>query len=197
MLPWYQDDRRRDLNYDVVVQAVLSAAAKVTSIGWLTWGSPRVLDSVSQKLMRVTLEQGFTVEVIPAISSIDTVLIDVDYDPVDGLMVIEGTTAIRARLTLTTEVAVLIFQPGTFGSDHPHLSETSPPVDLHALSDYLLRFYEPDHPAAFVSSSVHRDRTASKTWTTIANIGEVLPTVLRSSTIYIPRVQVRARCINE
>lgn len=186
VFPWYREDQPRAANYARVIEAVLAAAREVTPVGWLTWGNPRVLDSVSQGLLDFGTKTGLSVAALPAVSSLDTVLIDVGHDPANGLLVVEGTTALRDGIAILPNVATLIFQPGTFGSNYPHLSSARPPVDLSPLRDYLLRFYATQHSLAFVSSSTTMHHPARITWTTIGQLVEVDPNLLQQSTIFIP-----------
>ncbi|HJQ08041.1 MAG TPA: SAM-dependent methyltransferase [Candidatus Saccharimonadales bacterium] len=182
----YQPNRRRSDNYTEVARTVLNAARSGRPVGWLTWGNPRVLDSVSHTLAKTGAETGLVVVTLPAVSSIDTVLIDVSYDPADGVQIIEGTTAVTRQTRIVPEIAVLIFQPGVFGTMYPRMTADSPRVQLGPLRDYLLRYYLADHELAFVCSSEDRNVPARITWTAIEKLNTVASDVLRSSTIFIP-----------
>jgi uncharacterized protein YabN with tetrapyrrole methylase and pyrophosphatase domain len=184
----YQPDRQRSDNYAEVAEVILEAARRESPIGWLTWGNPRVLDSVSQTLVRTGAETGLAVVALPAVSSIDTVLIDVGYDPADGVQVIEGTTVVLRQTPLVPEIAVLIFQPGVFGTLYPRMTADSPRVSLSPLCDYLLRYYPADHKVAFVTSSASHSIPAKIEWTTAGGLDGISADALGSSTIFIPPV---------
>jgi uncharacterized protein YabN with tetrapyrrole methylase and pyrophosphatase domain len=186
MWPHYHPDRPRNDNYAEVSAAILEAAQAATPVGWLTLGNPRILDSVSETLVTMGPEKGLSVTSLPAVSSIDSVLVDVDYDPASGLLVVEATTALIRQTPLIPEVATLVFQPGVFGTFYPRLTEDDRPVDLSKLRDYLLRYYPSDHSLAFVSSSASRDLAPMLAWTTIGQLAAVKPVALQRSTMFIP-----------
>ena len=85
--PIYQENRNRSDNYEDVSRAVLEAADNEPPVAWLTPGHPLIFDSVSQSLLKSGRDRGWNVQVTPAISSIDTILAEVGYDPANGLLV--------------------------------------------------------------------------------------------------------------
>ena len=85
-------------------------------------GESPSLDSMSQTLVPAGADLGLSVVVPPAVSSINSVLIDVDYDPASGVRIIEGTTALVRQTRFIPEIAALIFQPGVFGTFYPRLT---------------------------------------------------------------------------
>ena len=183
---WYRPDRRRSENYAEVTARIMTEVLNGGPIGWLTWGNPRILDSVSENLVRGASEAGRFVTVLPAVSSIDTVLVDVGHDPADGLLIVEATSIVVNQTPILPMVAVLLLQPGVFGTHYPRLTAESPKADLARLRSYLLKYYAPDHRGAFVSSSPSPFSAASVYWSPIGDLPDVPPEALRSSTLYIP-----------
>lgn len=104
----YRPDRLRWENYAEVSKTILEVARRLSPLAWLTWGNPRVLDNVSQTLIDIGQAEGFSVVALPAVSTIDTVLVDVGYDPAAGLLVIEATSAVLYQTPLVPEVATLV-----------------------------------------------------------------------------------------
>jgi uncharacterized protein YabN with tetrapyrrole methylase and pyrophosphatase domain len=186
MWPRYRQDRRRDDNYAEVAAEILAATQERTPVGWLTRGNPRILDSVSQRLVTAGAQKELSVTVLPAVSSLDSVLIDVGYDPAGGLLVVEATAALIGRTQFMPEIAALILQPGVFGTFYPRLTEDRSDLDLRKLSDYLLDFYPADHSLALVASSSRRDSAPVTVWTTISTLADTDPNAVLRSTIFIP-----------
>lgn len=184
----FRPDRPRKDNYVDVARTVVDAAADGSVVAWLTLGNPRIVDSIAELLVRLTANTDLTVELIPAVSSLDTVLIDVKHDPAEGILAIEATTMVLRQTPLHPAVATLIFQPGVFGTLDPRLTVKSEPVPLDGLRDHLLRYYAGDQPIAFVSSPAQREREATIIWTPIADMTSISSSSLLESTMFIPAV---------
>jgi hypothetical protein len=88
--------------------------------------------------------------VVPGISSLDTIFAEVGYDPANGLLVYEADGLVRDQVPILTNLALLLLQPGAFGSNLAHLNSWRP--DLAPLRDYICQFHAPDHECACVWS---------------------------------------------
>lgn len=188
--PSYRDGRHRSENYSEVAQSIIAEVQSgVQRVAWLTLGNPRVLDSVSEALIRFAkTRRGVHTVVLPAVSSIDSVLIDVDFEPARGILVVEATTLRLMQVRLVPELATLIMQPGTFGTLFPRLTAASTEVDLSELEHYLLAYFPSSHPAAFVLSSHSCLVSADVAWTTVNTLQEAPLQLRRSGSIFIPPV---------
>lgn len=186
----YRENRHRQKNYDAVAKAVIVGATSARPVAWMTPGHPLIFDSVSQALLKAGRSRGWQVAVIPGISSIDTVLAEVGYDPAGGLLVHEATSFVRRKLKVQTEVATLFLQPSAFGSDVPHYTDDWRP-DLEPFRDYLLKFYKPEHSCAFVRSPEDEDSRGRVHWLSLGGIQTVPSSALKGSTLFIPPVSRR------
>ena len=94
----YQDGRIRTENYMDVFNAIVELTEVDTPIAWLTPGHPVIFDSVSASLLTDAKSKGWNVRVIPAVSSIDTMLAELGYDPAHGMLIHEATGLVRRRI---------------------------------------------------------------------------------------------------
>lgn len=186
--PLYNPSRVRSENYERVIDVILSSATREGPVGWLSLGNPRVLDSVSRGLLERGKELGLTVRALPAISSIDSVLIDVGHDPADGVLVLECTTTVLRQIPLVPHIASVLLQPGTFGTRYPRMGAASANVDLAPLRQHLTQYFSGGHRVAFVISSGHRSVLPSVRRSALEEMSSTESDVLRSSTIFIPPV---------
>ena len=124
---------------------------------------------------------------LPAISSIDTLLIEVDYDPGHGLLVHAATALVRQKIVPSPAIGMLLLQPGLFQSDLPHLSGSDPEPDLVPLRDYLLRFYEDGHPCVFVRSPTEPGKATEISWIRLADLCSVPYERVGGSTLFVSR----------
>jgi hypothetical protein len=174
----YRDKRERKKNYNDVTEEIVDRAMSVRPFGWLTPGHPMVFDSVSHALLKAGEERGWRVHVVPGISSLDTIFAEVGYDPANGLLVYEADGLVRDQVPILTNFALLLLQPGAFGSNLAHLSSWRP--DLAPLRDYICQFHAPDHECACVWS-------LRKIWWFKLRDLDSLPTdALGNSSLFIP-----------
>jgi precorrin-6B methylase 1 len=187
--PLYQDKRNRSANYQDVAQAVLDAAELEFPVAWMTQGHPIIFDSVSQLLLRVGRARGWQVFVLPAISSLDTILAEVGYDPANGFFVHEATGLVRRQVLLQPAITTLLLQPSLFGSDLAHLTANWKP-DLTPLRDYLLRFYSKEQECGFIRSSSNSSDESTIYWTKVDDLAAVTFEVLAGSSLLLPSATV-------
>ena len=151
--PFYKDNQTRRQNYADVTRHILARAAELGVVGYFTQGHPIIFDSVASNLYNHGTAQGFQISLVGGISSIDTVLLDVRFDPGGGLQIFEATNFVRNRLKFDTRAALLLFQPSVFGMSTPRLSTNAPHPNLGDLRDALLSHYPASHIASFVRSA--------------------------------------------
>ena len=182
----YQDKRKRSENYRDVIGAVLEAARQHRPCAWMTPGHPFVFDSVSQELLKKGRALGWNVEVIPAVSSLDTLLAQLGYDPCNGLVVYEATSLVREGLPLLPHFATFLFQPAVFDSDLAHLSADDSGPNLNTLRDHLLQFYPSHHECAVVYSADAGGQRARIVWKKLRDLGSIPYASLAGSTLFVP-----------
>jgi uncharacterized protein YabN with tetrapyrrole methylase and pyrophosphatase domain len=187
--PLYQDKRDRSANYQDVAEAVLGAGERGLPLAWMTPGHPIVFDSVSQLLIRAARARGWQVSVLPAISSLDTILAEIGYDPANGFLVHEATAVVRRQVALQPSITTLLLQPSMFGSDLAHVSGEWQP-DLLPLQEYLLRFFAEEQECAFVRSSPRTNIESSIHWTKLTDLAKVEFAALVNSSLLLPSATV-------
>jgi uncharacterized protein YabN with tetrapyrrole methylase and pyrophosphatase domain len=151
--PFYKDNQPRRQNYADVTRHILARAGELGAVAYLTQGHPIIFDSVATNLYRDGAAQGRTVTFVDGVSSIDTVLMDVRFDPGGGLQIFEATSFVYDKLKFDTRGALLLFQPSVFGMPTPRLTANAPHPDLRLLRDTLLEHYPANHIATFVRSA--------------------------------------------
>ncbi len=182
----YLDGRPRSENYLDVVEEVLRITETTRPTAWLTPGHPLIFDSVSAALLSRGRAKGWSVCVLPAISCLDTILGDVEYDPARGLFVYEATGLVRRNVGIPPNTPVLLLQPSVFNIDHALLSVNTEGPNLSPLRDYLLNFYDRSHRCAFVRSASRLSGPAQIVWREIGDISSLPYRDIAGSTLFIP-----------
>jgi uncharacterized protein YabN with tetrapyrrole methylase and pyrophosphatase domain len=122
-------------------------------VGYVTYGNPLSYDSVAQTLAREAEGAAWRLEIVPGISSIDTILCDLRQDMAPGIQVYEASWLVASRTPLNTAAAVILLQLGHFGSVRAHYRQRRRAESLTDLVAYLCTFYPESHVVMLVQSS--------------------------------------------
>lgn len=182
----YQDGRIRTENYMDVFNAIVELTEVDTPIAWLTPGHPVIFDSVSASLLTEGKVRGWNVRVIPAISSIDTMLAELGYDPAHGMLIHEATGLVRRRIPVTRSIALMLLQPAVFDVNVAIIAGDSAGPDLSPLRDYLCEFYAAEHRCAFIRSASKLGEQDLVTWTLLRDLASVPYDRVAGSTLFVP-----------
>jgi len=185
----YRNDRPRVENYRDVVDAVIDAAAVNRPVAWLTPGHPRIFDSVSEGLLSAGQARGWSVHVAPAISSLDTLLCEVGYDPAGGLLIHEATALVAEGISPLPSIGLLLLQPGAFGTDLAHLTAQFSGFDLTPLKEHLSRFYPPQQSCVFVRSATQAGETPRIFRVQLQDLTSAPYESVAGSTLFLPAVE--------
>jgi uncharacterized protein YabN with tetrapyrrole methylase and pyrophosphatase domain len=118
-------------------------------------GNPIVFNVTTQEILRGGPARGLTVRVFPAVSAIDTVLVDLNQDiGFSGLQIYDASGLVLYRIEPRVDVPCLLLQPQMFGTAYAAVGHEPMPNALNPLRDHLLRFYPPEHEVTFIWSAV-------------------------------------------
>jgi hypothetical protein len=185
-LRMYREGDLRSDNYQRTARAIVDAAAVGRTVGYVTYGNPMAYDSVAQNIIRFASEVGIKVEVIPGISSVDTLLCDLTFDMAPGVQIYEASWLIAFRIPLQVTTAAILFQIGSFGSLRTHYSTRPDARSLRTLVDYLCRFYPPSHQVFLVMSSMLEQRTPRIRRVALEDLCGLGPEASLGGSMYIP-----------
>ena len=183
--PFYKDNQPRRQNYADVTRHILARAGELGVVGYLTQGHPIIFDSVAANLYRDGTAQRIKVDIVGGVSSIDTVLLDVRFDPGGGLQIFEATSFVYDKLKFDTRGALLLFQPSVFGMPTPRLTASAPHPNLRDLRDALLLHYPAGHVATFVRSATSFNPPFMIN-VEIGALDTVAPSATLASSLFIP-----------
>jgi precorrin-2 methylase len=148
----YVEGAVRHENYERVVREILKGLNETRPIAYVTYGNPLSYDSVAQALVQRAPRFDCRVEVVPGISSIDTILCDLGVDMAPGVQVYEASWLVATRTPLNVSVAAILLQLGHFGTARAHYRERRGVETLTGLVAYLSQFYPVSHNVHLVQS---------------------------------------------
>lgn len=144
----------RKNSYDSISTEIVKIAKAHDTTCFVTYGHPLVLSDTSTKVIKELGEnnQEIMIEVLPGISSLDTLLCDLKFDPgVLGLQVYESTAFINGNYNVNTNSHFILWQIGISGvntiinCDDELLNNIERKNALKKLKDKLLGVYDKNH----------------------------------------------------
>jgi uncharacterized protein YabN with tetrapyrrole methylase and pyrophosphatase domain len=189
VLEWYAEGRLRTENYERVARAILASLGGGRCVGYVTYGSPMSYDRVAQNLVQYARETGLSVQVVPGISSLDTVLCDLRVDVAPGIQIFEASWMVACQVLPRVDVPVLLVQVGAFGSLLTHYTRRSDGSSLRELVEYLSQLYPKTFRVSLVRSTGQEDQPAKVQSLALACLCDVTQDDLSGASLYIPALK--------
>ena len=184
----YAEGQERRRSYQRMAAAVVAAASSEPPVAFATYGHPKIFCFPSTLIQRAAPLLGLRLMVLPGVSALDTLLIDVDYDfGTGGLQMYDASDALLRRRTLQPDVPCILWQ-ATWVAEPRFRSDRPTADDLRALETYLLGFYPADHQLLSVFSAPHPALQSIVERHPIGDLAESLAHGATSGTLFIPPV---------
>ena len=187
-LRWYEEDNLRTQNYDRVARRIFESLSPGQTLGYVTYGNPMAYDRVAQHLADYAREVGFAVQIIPGISSLDTVFCDLQVDLAPGLQVFEASWLVVCQIQPRTDIALLLMQVGVFGSLRTHYTKRQDGKSLSGLADCLLSSYPTSHLVSLVRSTGVEGQPSNIRQVALKDLCTVSSEDLSGASLYVPPV---------
>lgn len=182
----YSELQPRSDTYQSMAESVLEAAKDTRPIGFALYGHPLYFVSPSRIVLAEGRKRGLNVEVMPGISALDTLCVDLSFDPATrGLLQYEANYCLVYRPRLDPAVPCLIWQPGAVET-RGYNPRYSKPERFLRLQAYLLQFYSPTHRVAFATSASNPLVDAEIIWCELGNFHLRARDITGISTMFIP-----------
>lgn len=191
LLPHYRVGVDRKLTYKAMATQVIEAALEDSPVCFATYGHPQVYVYPTYLIKQAAALLDLNVHIIPGISAIDTILIDVGIDPgPQGLQMYEATDVLVRERPFQPDVPCLLWQVASLESalysDQRGNSER-----FLRLEQYLLQIYPAEHPVTMVLSSTYPLLDPLKETFPLRELSSRLAQGLQSGTLYIPPIEQR------
>lgn len=189
----YFNSKLRRNSYESISDEIIKITMRHEVTCFVTYGHPLILSNVSTKLIENIAENcpGITVDVLPGISSIDTLFCDLRFDPgTVGLQAYESTVFINSNYSINTNCHLILWQIGISGvktiikSDDELFNSTERKESLKKLKDKLLFSYNGNHPVILYVAGTYPSIPFMKKIVHLHNLDSV--SIPRLATAYIP-----------
>ena len=187
----YGEASSRVSGYHAAAAAVIEAAMDHGPVIYLTHGHPLVFCYAPFLIRDMAELLGLSIELIPGISSMDSLFADLWLDPgVRGIQMFEATDLLLRQRQLQPDVPALIWQVGNLET-RLYTTRTSRPARLTRFRDWLLQTYPPAHPITACYSMPHPIGGAQRWCFPLSEITEHAAALHPGITLYVPPCTVR------
>lgn len=150
-------------------------------------GNPQLFNTPVRRIVSAAEHNGWHVEVFPAISSIDTLMIDLDLIIEEqGLQIVDAARMLLWSIHLNASMGCLILQPAAHSSERFVRPEEQTPEMFATLKNWLLRYYNSNHPLTIVRSNGSGRRVAALENSTVEAFDLAAKKIDYSCSLYLP-----------
>ncbi len=181
----YSEDVLRAEAYKKMVETVFDAAREDAPVAFALYGHPMVFVSPSKTILRYAPDAGLTAKMLPAVSSLDCMFVDLGIDPSEGLMMYECNEMLLYRRPLLADMHCIIWQPGSVESE-VFTKRINRPERFLRLKAYLLQFYPRDHVVTIITCSLNPIVESKLTQVPLGELETKNIQLHAGATLYIP-----------
>lgn len=140
--------------YYLIKEKILAGLNNYNNVCFVIYGNPVFLVQVTSLIANAARMEGHTVHVLPAISSFDCLLADLNINPGEGgMQLFEARELLVYKKFIDISAHIVIFQPAAIGQDGHSRDRHQILKGLALLSDYLLTFYDASQEVIFYEAS--------------------------------------------
>lgn len=187
----YETGAHRISIYRRMASEVVNAALEDPPVCLATYGHPKLFCYPTTLVERTAMILDLKVTVLPGISFLDALLVDLGFDPgFDGLQMYEATDLVIRRRPLQADVPCVIVQ-APIVLDAYNRPEGPSLENLAILQSHLLQFYASDHIALNLLSKTHPLLNSLTQRIPLGRLATALAKGSNVGTLFIPPVQHR------
>jgi uncharacterized protein YabN with tetrapyrrole methylase and pyrophosphatase domain len=186
LLGEYEEGRNRVEIYHEMAARVTAKALEEPPVSFAVYGHPTFFVYPSSLIKRAARYIGLEVQTLAGISSIDTMLIDLELEPgMNGLQIHDANAILVERRALDVEVPCLLLQVDAVESAY-HTSAPSRASRFRRLQEHLLESYPPEHLVTNIRSSSFPIFEAERTTFPLRDLADEFASKQLGGTLFIP-----------
>ncbi len=188
MAPLYWTGEEREVVYERLVKRALDEIEIGPGVAVVTYGHPLFFDDINHQLLRRCRRRKLDCVIVPGISCLDTLSVDLEIDYGDGLQVYEATDLVDNGYPLNPHVHTLILQLGEF--NHSETSDTLDPAPgrLKKLVAFLRKTYRRDQKVVICYSNDGSEGLFLKT--RLHRLDSHWRKIFPGTTLYVPPAEI-------
>lgn len=141
----YRRGRNRHESYAEMRERILAPVRLGRRVCAAFYGHPGVFASVGHDVVREARELGFAARMLPGVSALDCLVVDLAFDPAEGCQMFEATDFLLRRRRADPSTSLVLWQIGAIGITdfRPEASWEGP--GLGVLAEVLAGIFGPEH----------------------------------------------------
>lgn len=174
-------------NYEAILQELISLSSQFASVVYLVPGNPTLGVTTTARLLALGRSQGIDVTVIPGVSSLDTISVDLEVDYLErGTVAIDSNRLLLYRIQLDPTLGVVIYHPASVGTSLVDFSSPWRSNRIELLQSYLLGTYPPSHPIVLVLCASAPGAVPEVIRGELSQLSSKVEQIKYGSSLYIP-----------
>ena len=190
---YFEFNQRKDA-YDALCDEIIKIAELHESTCFVTYGHPYFLSNLSQKVVtKIEKEMlSISVDILPGISSLDSLFCDLRFDPIGGLQAYEATDFINNEYQINTNSCLILWQIGVAGiqsiiqNDEDLVGSVERKQALLLIKKKLIEAYNENHSIILYVASMYPSVPYERIDTVLGQVNSV--NIPRLATAYIPPI---------
>lgn len=186
--PMYWTGERQRVVYERIVQKIMAEVEKGPGVANVIYGHPLFFDDINMHLIRLARERNLSYEVIPGVSCLDTLSVDLEIDYGDGVQIFEVQDMVYRDHPLNPRIHAIILQIGQFGSNLtiPKVPQTE--GRFAPLEQHLLKYYPPDHVVTVAFSQRDNEYGQFQMRCAITELDANRERIFKGTTLHVPPI---------
>ncbi|MBV8416663.1 MAG: hypothetical protein JO251_15755 [Verrucomicrobia bacterium] len=173
--------------YEQIAEIVLLATKRYAHVCFLVPGHPLIYVTSSSLILDRAQRMGITTTVLPGISSLDTMIIQLRLEiGRHGLQVFEANRFVYLSFKPDPRIPLFLLQPGAIGTGFITEKRENRPRRFEALRDALLRYYPPQHQCVLLVSKHNPRFRSTRRTIAIRSIPRYAELIDYSTSLFIP-----------
>jgi len=148
---YWTDEEQRDV-YGRLADLITGEVEQGPGVASVIYGHPLFFDDVHVDLIKRSKRRGWRCVVLPGISSLDTLCIDLNIDYGEGLQVHEASDLVENEQSLNPHIHTLIFQIAEFNSYTTCDTPSTAVGRFKPMERHLLKYFPADQPITIAYS---------------------------------------------
>ncbi len=183
---YHQPGISYDRIYKTIDQALVKSAKLYGKVVYALPGNPYVFELTPKWLKTMAEEEGVSVRIVPGMSFLEELYVDLEVDPEAGLQILNACAfSYYGDYPFTEKLGLLIGQVGL----PPGLNPRDSTDNVRALTHCLLKKFPPDHSVTLIWSSGMPDYVNTQRTFPLAELPEQSGFTKILATLYVPPIQ--------
>jgi hypothetical protein len=194
---YYQNGALDSDNYRDIKSKILSELNNFESVALVVLGHPRLGVSIVQEFQLEAKDFGFKLEVLPGISSFDTMFNDLGIDPIEeGSCLVDANRLILFNYQMDPCLNYFIYHVGSIGNSNTDYESPAVNNSVSFLIKKLMKHYSSNHDVFMLTSGTSNISTSARLKGTVESLDILLKKVTFESSLFIPALLPQASQVN-